>query len=298
MRVLVIGGGGMLGHKLVQVFSEVFDVWTTIRSEFAPYEKIGLFKPDQTFELLDAENFGTFEDVISKIKPEVIVNAIGIIKQLPTAKDTIKVLNINSIFPHKLAIAAKQYKARLITFSTDCVFSGAKGNYGEDDLPDAEDLYGKSKHLGEVVEENCLTIRTSIIGREIGSSNSLLEWFIKNRGGTVKGFKRAIFTGFPTFILAQICVDLIQRHPELQGVYHVSSDPISKFELLNLINKEFKLDIRVEPEKGFQIDRSLNSARFRHVTGFTPLRWEEMVNIMAGDPTPYENWRKDFNRGN
>lgn len=285
----------MLGHKLVQVLQNRFDLWTTLRSEYVLYSNLSLFDSKKTFESVDAADFWEVEVILKKLEPDVVVNAAGIIKQIPSSKDVIKTLTVNSIFPHRLAQAAKQFGFRLITISTDCVFDGKKGNYTEADIPDALDLYGKSKNFGEVSDENCLTLRTSIIGREIESSHGLVEWFINNRNGRVKGFKKAIFSGFPTIILADIIGDLIENFPDLQGLFHLSSEPISKFELLNLINDEFKLGINVTAVEDLQIDRSLNSEKFRRETNFRPRSWKEMIKIMATDPTPYEIWRNRMN---
>ena len=240
MNILVIGGNGMLGHKLVQCLGERFCVYTTMRSKISKYESLNIFNKNRTFEDVAIEDFGKFEEIINKIKPDVVINAAGIIKQLPVSKDIIQTLSVNSIFPHKLAELAAKHNFRLILISTDCVFSGDKGNYIEEDIPDAFDLYGKSKNLGEVLQENCLTIRTSIIGREIGTGHSLVEWFFKRRGQTVKGYTNAVFSGFPTIVFADIISNLIVEHPKLEGLYHISSEPINKFDLLTLIKKAFE----------------------------------------------------------
>lgn len=181
---------------------------------------------------------------------------------------------------------------RLITLSTDCVFTGEKGNYTEDDFPDARDLYGISKLLGEINNNNCLTIRTSIIGRELDSAHGLVEWFLSNRGKTIKGYLNAIYSGFPTIILAEILSGIIADSPRLQGIYHVSSDTINKFELLGLLNKYYKANAVIEPFEDFIVDRSLDSSVFRQATGFSPLTWEQMIEYMVSDPTPYETWKK------
>ena len=284
----------MLGHKLVQVLQNRFDVWTTLRSKFLLYEYLKLFNSKKTFDLTDVSNFGKFEEIIKKLKPDVVINAIGVIKQLPTSKDVITALTINSIFPQKLAQTAKRLKFRLITISTDCVFDGKKGNYKEEDISNAVDLYGKSKHLGEVIEKNCLTLRTSIIGREIETSHSLIEWFISNCGGKVKGFKKAVYSGFPTIILADIIGNIIENFPDLQGLYHLSSEPINKFDLLNLINDAYQLEITIEADENFEIDRSLDSSKLRKEIGFKPQTWEDMIRIMAEDSTPYDFWRNQI----
>ena len=279
----------MLGHKLVHKWRDQFDLWTTVRGEQKKYNFNKIIDTKKVFENVDIENFQSIENAINDIEPEVIVNAVGIIKQIPTAKSAIKTLTINSIFPHRLAELSQQTGARLITISTDCVFNGKRGNYTEKDIPDAEDLYGKSKHLGEVMSENCLTIRTSIIGRELYTAHSLVEWFLGNRGKRIKGFVKAIFSGFPTVILAEIIADIITKHPDLKGLYHISSDPINKYELLQFINEAYQAEVKIEPTEDFEIDRSLNSNKFRQATGFKPLEWHKMIEIMAADNEPYKD---------
>lgn len=292
MKLLIFGGGGMLGHKLVQQYRDKFDTWTTIRGRISDYSGYDFLRSERTIEAVDVENAKAVRDAIEAAAPDVVINAVGIIKQLPSAHDVIRTLEINSIFPNRLAELGREFGFRLICISTDCVFSGEKGGYAEDSVPDAYDLYGKSKNLGEVVSENCLTLRTSIIGRELGTSHSLVDWFLSNRGGKVKGFVNAIYSGFPTIVFADIIATLIEEHPNLHGLYHVSSEPIGKFDLLGLVKKHYGADIEIEPETDFKIDRSLDSTRFRRETGFRPLDWEEMVRRMAADPTPYDKWKK------
>lgn len=283
MKILILGASGMLGHKLVQVLSKKFEVWATIRDSFNIYEKFNIFKRNCTFDKVDVRNTIQVREIAAKIKPDVIINAVGIIKQLPNSKDIINTLTINSIFPHQLAEIAKTINSYLINISTDCVFSGAKGNYTEEDIPDAPDLYGKSKNLGEVIAENCLTIRTSIIGRELQTSHSLVEWFLSNEGKKIRGYRNAIFSGFPTVILAEIVSDLIAKKNRLEGLYHLSSKPINKFELLTIIKEIFGVKIEIEVFDDFRIDRSLNSDKFRKATGFEPLDWNQMIEKMAID---------------
>lgn len=291
MRILVVGGSGMLGHKLVQRWKNEFDVWTTLRGGFADYERFGIFDRDRTIESLSALDTVALEATVQKIKPDVVFNSVGIVKQVPTAKNTVATLLINSVLPHQLAEMSARVNARFIQISTDCVFEGTRGNYNEQDRPDATDLYGKSKNLGEVVSDNALTIRTSIIGRELMTDHGLVEWVLSNRGNSVRGFKNAIFSGFPTIVLADIISNLIRNYPTLSGLYHVSSEPIDKFELLNLINTNYNADLSIEPYEDFRIDRSLDSTAFRAATGFVPDPWEAMVKRMASDATPYDEWR-------
>ncbi len=291
-RVLIFGGNGMLGHKLVQTFSPRFETWTTLRRDRSRYAGFGFLNPDRIIEDVDAESDRSIASAIEIARPNVIINAIGLVKQLPSSKSVIRTLTVNSIFPHKLVEIAEKIGARLITISTDCVFNGRRGMYTEDDVSDAEDVYGKSKNLGEVLRPKCLTIRTSIIGREIGPAHSLVEWFLSNRGGRVKGFTKAIYSGFPTIVFAGILSDLVENHTELEGLYHISSEPINKFDLLCLIRDAYEIDVEIEPSDELCIDRSLDSQKFRKAAGFTPMKWKDMVAAMAGDPTPYEEWRK------
>lgn len=282
----------MFGHKLFQVLQKKFEVWATIRGNFDEIKNFKLFSKANIVNGVNVESYKTVKSAIEMIKPNVVINAVGIIKQLPTSKDVIKTLTINSIFPHRLAKLAQEFDFRVITVGTDCVFNGSKGNYRENDVADAPDLYGKSKNFGELIEKNCLTLRTSIIGRELNTAHSLVEWFLSNRGGKAKGFINAIYSGFPTIVFADIIADLIEHQPKLEGLYHVSAEPVNKFELLKLINKAYNANIEIEPFEDFYIDRSLNSDKFRAETGFNPKSWEEMIEIMAKDATPYENYRK------
>ena len=290
-RILILGGSGMLGHKLVQMWRERFDVFATLRGNSERFAKYGIFDSSKTLTNVSAEDFDTVVKAFTAAKPDVVVNCIGVIKQLETAKDPIPTLTVNAIFPHRLAKLCQTAGARLITLSTDCVFSGQKGNYAENETPDATDLYGQSKRWGEVAGENCLTVRSSIIGREIDSAHSLVEWFLSNRGGRVRGFTNAIYSGFPTVVMADILADLIENHPDLNGLWQISSDPINKFELIKLINEVFDAGIEIEPYEDFYCDRSLNSDRFRREINFAPQSWSEMVRRMAADSTPYDEWR-------
>jgi dTDP-4-dehydrorhamnose reductase len=291
MPILIYGANGMLGHKLVQILGARFDVWGTIRGEFAEIERFGIFDRRRTIEQIDVTDIASVRGALEIAKPDVVINAAGVIKQLPESVDSVRTLKINSVFPQRLAELSVEYGFRLITLSTDCVFSGTKGNYSEADVPDAETLYGISKLLGEVTNHNCLTIRTSIIGRELTTAHSLVEWFLNNRGGAVKGYANAIYSGFPTIVLAEILPGIIAEHPELRGVYHISSDPINKFDLLKLLNKYYQANINIEPCEDHVIDRSLDSSVFARATGFRPANWEEMIQQMVDDPTPYETWR-------
>ena len=219
--------------------------------------------------------------VIADFRPEAVVNTIGIVKQRSDAKEVIPSLEINSLLPHRIALACRTFGARLVHLSTDCVFSGRKGNYCETDFSDADDLYGRTKFLGEVSESHCLTLRTSMIGPELSRKTGLLEWFLAQRGQTVKGFTKAIFTGFPTTELARIVEQVLMDVPTIHGVYHVAARPISKYDLLTLIRDRLKLPITIERDSTFECDRSLDATRFHRDTGYSPPPWNVMINDMA-----------------
>jgi len=292
MRILIFGAGGMLGHKLVQVLSSDNEVYGTFRGGIVEHPSLDVVPKDHFVTGVAAEDELSVRHAIETTRPDVVINAIGIIKQLPDSKNVITTLTINSIFPHRLAELAAEFGFRLITIGTDCVFKGDRGNYSEDDISDATDLYGKSKNLGEVSSENCLTLRTSIIGHELGSTHSLLDWFLSNRGGKVKGYAEAIYSGFPTVVFASIIDNLVHAHPTLSGLYQVSSDAISKYDLLRLINDAYDAGITIERDDDFRIDRSLDSTRFRSETGFAPWDWKSMVEAMAADAKIYGKWNQ------
>jgi dTDP-4-dehydrorhamnose reductase len=290
MRVLVLGAGGMLGHKLVQTFAPRFETWATVRTSPAAYTRFGL-DPDRLIGGVDGAALDTVVRAFAVARPDAVVNAIGIVKQLPLGKDAIASLTINSLLPHRLGQLCSAAGARLIQVSTDCVFSGRRGGYRETDPPDPEDLYGRSKLLGEVDAPH-LTIRTSIVGRELTTAHGLLEWFLSNRGRRVQGYSGVVFSGLPTGALAQLLADVIERHPGVAGLHHVSVEPIDKHQLLTLWRDAYGLPIEIEPFDAVRNDRSLDSTRFRAATGFDPPSWPTLVAAMAADSTPYAVWRE------
>ena len=288
MKVLILGGSGMLGHKLSQVLAERFDTLATFRGSSA----VGVYYPRRIVCGVSAEDFATVEKALTANEPDVVVNCIGIVKQDEAAKDRYQSIAINSLFPHQLARACGARGIRLIHLSTDCVFNGRRGNYKEDDVSDAEDIYGRTKWLGELEYDHCLTIRTSMIGRELRGSHGLIEWFLSQRGKRVRGFKRAIFSGFTTVALSETIGNIIANGNELHGVWHVAAEPINKFDLLSMVKQAFQVNIEIEPDESFVCDRSLDDSRFRARTGFTPPSWEQMIDRMARDTTPYDEIRR------
>lgn len=294
MKVLILGGSGMLGHKLWQTLSARFDTRVTFRQSPGAYARLGLFDSSRSVGHVSAQDFDGVVRALAATRPDVVVNCVGIVKQDAAAKDPYQSINVNALFPHRLAQACGAAGSRLIHLSTDCVFTGRRGNYKETDTADAEDLYGRTKWLGEVDYERGLTIRTSMIGRELQGAHGLVEWFLSQRGKTVRGFKRAVFSGFTTGALASAIGDVIADHRSLRGVWHVAAAPINKFDLLTLVKEAYGLEVEIEPDETFVCDRSLDGGRFREATGFIPPAWPEMLERMARDATPYEEFRRDY----
>jgi len=235
-KILILGVTGMLGHALFFYLknNNKYTVYGTARNPSPLRYIITSDLSDHLIDHVDGDHFDSVKMVIEKTYPDYVVNCIGIIKQLPVSKDPLVSIYINSLLPHKIAEVCKNVGSRLVHFSTDCVFDGRKGNYIENDRSTAEDLYGKTKYLGEVYHSHCITFRTSIIGHELKGKLGLVEWFLSQKD-TVQGYVNAIFSGFPTIEIARILDEYVFKNKNLQGLYHVSSKPISKYDLLKII---------------------------------------------------------------
>lgn len=270
----------MLGNAMLRVLSETreHEVWGTVRSPRLRRS----FDDAQASHLLsgiDVENVDSLSDVLNRIRPDVVVNCIGLVKQFAEAGDPLLALPINAMLPHRLARFCSLLGARLIHVSTDCVFNGKRGAYRESDTSDAEDLYGKSKFIGEVDYPNAVTLRTSIIGHELASRHGLIEWFLAQEE-RVTGYTRARFSGLPTAELSRVVRDFVLPMDSLRGVYHVASAPIAKYDLLKLVARIYGKQIDIAPDDSVVIDRSLVADRFREATGYTPPHWEDLVLMM------------------
>lgn len=280
MKILVLGVSGMLGNAMLRVMAETgeHDVRGTARSASA----LRHFDPPLASRILtglDVEHFDALAGVFQEVRPEVVVNCIGLVKQLTEADDPLQALPINSLLPHRLARLCALVGARLVHVSTDCVFNGAKGAYRESDFSDAEDLYGRSKFLGEVAYPHTITLRTSIIGHELSGAHGLVEWFL-GQCGSVKGYRRVIFSGLPTVELSRIVRDIVLPRPALSGLFHVAAAPINKYELLKLVAVAYAKQIEIEPDDRVVIDRSLNADRFREATGYVASSWPDLIARM------------------
>lgn len=280
LKVLVLGVSGMLGHETFRVLSthQDLEVFGSARSR-----QVLQFFPEVLIprvvigtDVLDSD---ALAGLLQQVRPDVIVNCIGLVKQLGSAKDPLAALPLNALFPHRLARLAGLLGARVVHISTDCVFRGDRGAYKETDVPDATDLYGRSKLLGELLEPHTITLRTSIIGRELQGYHSLVDWFLHSEG-EVKGFSNAVFSGLTTHELARVIGEVVRAWPELAGLWHVSAAPIDKFRLLELLNRVYKKGLVVREDPTFQIDRSLDSSRFTEATGYHAPDWPEMIETM------------------
>jgi dTDP-4-dehydrorhamnose reductase len=278
--VLVLGASGMLGNAALRLLSgsASFEATGTVRSG-AALRQLPADLQARVLVGVDVENADSLASAFARARPDVVINCVGVVKQLAEADDPLTAIPINSLLPHRLARLAAVAGARLVHVSTDCVFSGTKGLYTEADFPDADDLYGRSKYLGEVDYPNAVTLRTSIIGHELASAHGLVGWFLSQQG-PVKGYRRAVFSGLPTVELARVIRDFVIPRPELRGLWHVSVDPINKYELLKLVAEAYGKSIDIAPDDRLVIDRSLDSARFRAATGYAPAAWPELVRAM------------------
>tara|TARA_B100000700_G_scaffold139242_1_gene155343 strand:+ start:8463 stop:9335 length:873 start_codon:yes stop_codon:yes gene_type:complete len=283
MKVLILGATGMLGYSL---FSNLIEhtnlsVFGTVRS-IAGKEHFFKDSQRQLITGVDVYDIKTVQHAIEIVSPDVVINCVGLIKQHGISKQHIDAVKINTLLPHELANICDQVNAKLIHFSTDCVFTGDVGLYTEESLPDARDLYGKSKCLGEVSYGKHLTLRTSIIGHELTSAVSLVDWFLSQDEST-KGFSKAIFSGLPTCYIAKLLVEYILPNPRVTGLLHLSVDPIDKYTLLQLIAKQYQKKITIAESQELVIDRSLNSDKYRQITQFNPPPWSELVEFMYTD---------------
>lgn len=282
-KILILGATGMLGHTMLRFFGTTPGwnvVGTTRTSALLKALPGGLAALNaRIIPGIDVENFDTLLRLFTEERPDVVVNCIGLVKQRAEATQALAAIPINALLPHRLAYLAEAVGARLIHISTDCVFAGTRGLYSENDTPDATDLYGRSKLLGEVYYRHSITLRTSIIGPELGSPQGLVGWFLSQQG-RVQGYNRAIFSGLPTVELARVIRDHVLPHPELAGLRNVSAAPINKFDLLHLIRDTYGKMIEIEPDGKLEIDRSLDSSLLRGETGWHPPDWPELIRRM------------------
>lgn len=280
MKVLVLGGDGMLGHQLCRQLSHAHEVKASLRQGARFYESMGLGNAQQFFFNIDLRTPESLLEVLAQFRPDWIINAAGIVKQRSDSRDRLLSIELNALLPQRLALYCASIGARLIHFSTDCVFAGTKGMYKDHDVSDATDVYGRTKYLGEVLADNAITLRTSIIGPELHHYQSLYEWFMRSQG-TVRGYRSAIFSGLTTLEVAHVVQQVMEAAEWIPGVFNLSAAPISKYELLKLIDARHRRGTDIVPDDSVVIDRSLDSTLFRQTYKYYPPEWEQMIDSMV-----------------
>jgi dTDP-4-dehydrorhamnose reductase len=287
MKILILGANGMLGHRASILLSQRHEVTGTLRF---PDPLVERYAPRVRFVSgVSAEDMSTVAAVMDDARPDAVINCIGIVKQRTEAHDAVPSILTNSLFPHQVAELCSARGIRFVHVSTDCVFTGDRGMYVESDVADAPDLYGRSKLLGEVSDmPGAVTARTSIVGWDMRPTSGLLEWFATQRGGSCYGYTKAIFTGLATSDLIDVFEGLCMQWRDLDGLWHVSTDPISKYDLLTTLDRELGWGTTITPNESLVIDRSLDSTRFREKTGWKPRAWAETVKRLAAERATYE----------
>jgi dTDP-4-dehydrorhamnose reductase len=272
----------MLGHQLVRQLGERHEVAITLRLDRMAYQQHARsLTAGKMYPLVDVRHRARVQEVLADFRPDATINAVGIVKQRNEAHASVPSLEINALFPHLLAEDCATLGSRVVHMSTDCVFSGGRGDYVEDDESDARDLYGRTKFLGELHSEHCITLRTSIIGLELSRKTGLVEWFLA-QSGSIKGYGKAIYTGFTTMEMGRIIEQVLTNHPELSGLWHVASTPINKFALLTLLAEKLeRSDITIERDDNFVCDRSLRGDRFESATGYRAASWDNMLEELS-----------------
>lgn len=295
MHILILGGTGMLGHKLFQHLRKRYpETYCTIRGSIDQplLRSVDPFHAGGVIEHCDAGDFRMLENLLLKHRPRVVINCIGIVKQRAEAKKAVPSIAVNALLPHLLADVCDRWGGKLIHFSTDCVFSGKAGNYQESDSTDAEDLYGRTKALGEIIDGTTLTLRTSIIGRELMHSGSLLEWFLRQEHKYISGYTRAMYSGVTTNYMARMIANLIEAPSIPSGLFQVTSETISKFDLLCLLKEVYEVDVEITADPTFFCDRSMKGDKFAKATGQICPPWPDLVAELANDDTPYDRWKQ------
>ena len=290
MKLLILGADGMLGHKLFQMLGEAFpETCGTISGNVsdAPFDRIPFFQTDRVIPEVNPMDFQGLENIIKQVSPDTVINCLRVATHGDETAPPAQSITVNSLLPHRLAEMTAAQGARLMHFSSDCVFSGKKGFYTEEDTPDATHAYGQTRLLGDVKADNTLVLRSSVIGRELTGHSSLLDWFLTQKGKEINGFTRAIYSGLSSIETARVVQMILEKTPLLTGLYHVASEPVNKYDLLKLAQECFGVDITIHKEDGFAVDRSLNAEKFRAVTGYAAPSWSSMMTELAEEKADF-----------
>jgi dTDP-4-dehydrorhamnose reductase len=288
--VLILGASGMLGHMLIRVLSPRHRVIGTTSSQYKAESPLAkLLDRESWIGGIDVRSFNRIDELVREIQPNVVINCVGVIKQKMESSNITDAITINSLFPHHLANLCQSHNSRLIHFSTDCVFEGTPGIKWTSDTPNATDLYGTTKRLGEIDYAPGLTLRTGFVGRQLAGSEGLFEWVRSQKGNTINGYVNAIYSGLTTKALSLVVTQIIEQHPELYGLHQVASSPINKFDLINKLNKHLNLGLSINPYTEFWCDRSLDGTEFISLTGIAIPSWDQMLDEFAADQNFYIN---------
>lgn len=285
MKILILGAGGMIGHKMfLSLQRKNFKVYGTLKKTIQPYDRFQIFTQENCIQNIDVTDRNSVEKILMQIRPDAILNCVGITLRKAEISDEIYCQNVNAEFPHFLNAWVIKNNSYLIHFSTDCVFSGKDGPYVEESSKSASDIYGRTKAAGEVIDSsNCLTLRGSMIGRELVGKTELLEWALSKKEQTIKGFSKAMYSGVTTGVMANLVADLLVQKEKLSGLYQVSSQPISKYDLLKQINYAFELNMRIVEDATYASQKILISDKLKRKIGFVCPGWFEMVDELTKD---------------
>ena len=288
MKVLILGASGLIGHKLLQKLSNDFEVVASLHKMKAHYNNLSLFKGKNIIEGIDARNFTLIKDLLNDFQPDIILNCIGITKRKENISDLMFSIELNSLLPHKLAAWARENNKKVIHFSTDCVFDGKHGNYNEESLTTAIDNYGKTKSLGEIIDNHNLTIRSSFIGQELFGKTELLDWFLLNEGKKIKGYTKTLYSGVSTIFMSKIVKKIILSYPKLSGLFQLAPNfPISKYDLLCIARDVYNIDIEIIPDHNIIHKPTLNGSKLRKMIDINVPNWSDMMKELADEKNFY-----------
>lgn len=285
MRILILGGNGMIGHKMYQIISKVnVDTWVTLRNDLSTYFFSDIYNNNKVIDNIDLTDFKNLLNTLNNVKPDIILNACGITIRRGLEEIISNTILLNSALPHFLNEWVSKNNKRLIHFSTDCVFSGKRGDYLDTDIKDAYDLYGTTKSLGEIVDSKfAITLRGSMIGRELENKTELFEWFLQQNNKKIKGFSEVIYAGITTVKMAEIVLRLIKFYPNLSGIYNISSKSISKYDLLKMCNEYFAINSIIEIDNSYKSNKNLISDKFFIEIGIEKPNWTDLIRQLKDD---------------